>query len=123
MTDLAAPGSHLPEARRAEIPAIHRHDGRALRAAVSLQRTNAELIFKGQRNALRQLFGAHQYIFKRAEALRRAAPHIALQEGRRRHDECHLIFLDKPADHLRIERIGMKDHAHAIAPPAATARR
>ncbi len=114
MADLAAARAHLAEARRAEVAAIHRHHRRALGAAVALQRANAERIFEGQRDALRQFLRAHQNILQAAEALRRAAAHVGLQKGRRGDQEGHAVPFHQLADDLRVQRVGMVDHAHAV---------
>jgi hypothetical protein len=114
MPDLPAPRCHLPEAGRAKILAVRRHHRRALRATVPFERPDAELIFEGHRDALLQFLRAHQHVLERAKTLRRAAPHVALEESRRRNHERHLVFLHQLANHLGIQRIGMKHYARAL---------
>ncbi len=111
MADAAALCADLPKRRRAEIDGVHRHHRRTLRAAVSLERPDAEVILKRHRYALRQFFRARHHEAQAAEFLRRAAPQIRIQERGRRQEHGHRIFVDKRADHSRIQGIGMKHHA------------
>src|ERR1035438_1064730 len=114
MPDLAASSAHLHEARSAKVTAIHGNYWRALGASITLQRTNTENVFKGQRNTFRKLFRADQDILQAAEALWRATLQIGLQKGWCRDQECNFVFADKLADNFRIQRVGMIDNTNAV---------
>ena len=70
LADLAAAGADLTKTGSAEVSRVHRDNRRTFRAAVALQRTNAENIFKAKCNAIGKLFRAYKNVLQAAEALR-----------------------------------------------------
>ena len=83
MADVAALAAHLAKARAAEVGCVDGHYRGALRRAITFERAQAKCVFKRQRHALGQLFGAHQHVGEAAELFRRAAAYVSLQERRR----------------------------------------
>ena len=114
MADFAAACADLAEARSAEVAAIDGDHGRALGAAVALERADAEGVFEGEGDAVGELFCADEDVLQAAEAFRRAAPHVGLQECRRGDEEGDAVLRDQFADDLGVERIGMVDDADAV---------
>ena len=80
MADPSALGAYLAKAGRAEVARIHAHDRRALRAAVALERANAEPILERQGQAFRELFRTDDHVLQTAEIVRLASAHIGLQK-------------------------------------------
>ena len=113
MPDAAALCADLAKTRRAEIARVHGNDRRAFRGAVAFERTDAEAVFEGEREALRQFFGADHHISQAAEIFRRAAAHVGLQKSGRREQEGDAVVADQFADGAEIERAGMVHHADA----------
>ena len=114
MPDFAASCRCLAISGGAEIATIDCNDRGALGAAVTFERPDAEDVFECQGYALRELLCAYENILQRAEAFRRAAAHVGLQESWRGDQECHFVFLHQLADDLCVQRVGMIDHANAM---------
>ncbi len=114
MADLAAACADLAKSGSAEVAAIDGNNGRALSAAVALEGTDAEGVFKCKCDALGELFCADENVLQAAEAFRRATPHVGLQKCWRGDEESDSVLLDQLTDHLGVERIGVIDDADAV---------
>src|SRR6185437_8925068 len=79
MTNASALGANLAEIGSAESRRVDGDHRRAFRASVAFHGADAEVIFKSQREALRQLLSSRNNILQAAKLFRRTAPHISLQ--------------------------------------------
>src|SRR5260370_35463811 len=80
MADSSALRAYLPKAGGTEVVCIHADDRGAFRAAVALERTDAEAILECQSHAFRELFRAHDDVLQTAEIVGLAAAHVGWQE-------------------------------------------
>src|ERR1700730_9811355 len=99
MPDAAALCADLTKRGGPEIDGVDRYHRRAFRAAVTLQRTDAEVVFKGHRHALRQFFRSGHYEAQAAELFRSASPQVTIKKSRSCQQHCDGIFVDQRADH------------------------
>src|SRR5438445_3652594 len=113
MANAAALRSHLAERRGAKIDGVHRNCRRAFRAAVAFVGPDAEMIFEGLGNAIRQFLSAGHHEAEAAELFGSAAARVRIQEGRSGKQHGDGILVHQCADNSRIERIRMKNHADA----------
>ena len=113
MSDFAAFGADLPEARGAEVVCVDRHGRRAFGAAITFQRADAETFLKCRSQPVGQFFRCRHHHAQAAEILRRTAAQVKLQERRRGEQKGNLMLAHQRPDAFGIERIRMINHAHA----------
>src|ERR1700749_307473 len=98
MTHASSLRRHLAESRRAESWTVHGNNGRALGAAVSFQRSQAESIFKRIGDSLGEFLRTYEHVFQAAKVFRRAAPDVSLQKRWCRDQQCDSIFCNQFTD-------------------------
>ena len=113
MADASAFRAHLPESGSAKIAGVDGDHRRTFRRAVAFERPDAEAIFEGERQPLRQFLRAHHHKLEAAEIFRRTAAQICLQKCRRRKKKGYAIVADKLAHGGEVERAGMVSNAAA----------
>ena len=113
MADATTFGAHLAKSSRAKIGGVDRDCRRTFRTAVAFVRPDTKVIFKCLRDAFRQFFRARHHEAQAAKIFGRAAACVGVQESGGGEQHGHGIFADQRANHARIERVGMKDHADA----------
>src|SRR5579859_6420051 len=111
MANRPALRADLAELRRTKVKSVDSYDWRTLRASVSLKWPNPKLIFKRDRNAVRQLLGASHHDSQTPKIFSRAAPRVGVQEGWRRQEHCHRMLAYERANRPRIEWARMKNRA------------
>src|SRR5947209_8028021 len=104
MPDAAALRADLSERRGAEVDSVHGDDGRAFRAAIAFERTNAEVILERNGHALRQFFRAGHDEAQTAEFFGSAAAQVGVEECRSGEEHGYGILADQGANDTRIER-------------------
>src|SRR3984957_1121715 len=107
MADASALGADLAEARRAEIARVDGDHGRTFRAAVALERADAEAFLKCKCKGFRQFFRAYYDELQAAEIFGQAATRVGLQKRGRRQEKRALITADQFAAGGEGQRSGM----------------
>src|ERR1700678_2910717 len=111
MADVPTFAAHLAKSWPAIIACIDCDHRRTLCRAVTLQRANAETIFKGERQRLGKFFRTYRHKLQAAKIFREAPPGVLLQKRRSRKQKSDPIVANQFADRAQIDRAGMKRNA------------
>src|SRR5260370_36769890 len=113
MADSSALRAYLPKAGGTEVACIDADDRGAFRAAVALERANAEAILECQSHAFRELFRAHDDVLQAAEIVGLAAAHVGLQKRWSGQEKGHSVAAHQRSNRAEVQRVRMIDDANA----------
>ena len=102
---------HLPQAWTPEIQRVDGHSGSALRASIPFQRTNTELLFEGERQAIRQFLSTSEDETKAAKIFGLASAQVELKECGCGEEKRDGVTTDQIANGFGFQRRWMKHHS------------